>query len=264
MKKIISFEKKLDFPSMIGEVTSIALDHNLKFVNESNVEGEFTIRGTYKLTEASRLEEQFNFKVPADIILGEKLDLSSATIEIDDFYYEIEDDDRMACYIDVKVEGDEKVEEAEIEEIKQEEEKEIEIPAAKTEVREILEEEEKKEVEDVKEIVDDETRECDGEKQEEELPKKNLEETEREEMEEEQSIVVKEKESATMGSLFSSLKDSEETFSTYSVYILRQEETISSLIEKYQTTKEALEDYNDLSNLTVGSKIIVPTIHNES
>ena len=37
MKKNISFEKKLEFPTMIGEVTSISLDHNLTFINQSNI-----------------------------------------------------------------------------------------------------------------------------------------------------------------------------------------------------------------------------------
>ena len=62
-----------------------------------------------------------------------------------------------------------------------------------------------------------------------------------------------------VGSLFSSFKESDETFSSYSVYIIRENETVQSLIEKYKTTKEELENYNDLSNITIGSKIIIPT-----
>ena len=73
----------------------------------------------------------------------------------------------------------------------------------------------------------------------------------------------KEETTKNVGSLFSSLDSSEETFSTYSVYILRQEETIQSLIEKYHVTKEELENYNDLSNLTIGSKIIIPNTTND-
>ena len=65
------------------------------------------------------------------------------------------------------------------------------------------------------------------------------------------------------GSLFTSLDSSEETFSTYSVYILRQEETVQSIIEKYHISKEELENYNDLSNLSVGTKIIIPNTQND-
>ena len=62
-----------------------------------------------------------------------------------------------------------------------------------------------------------------------------------------------------VGALFSSLKDAEETFSTYSIYIVREEETVQSIIEKYKTTKEELEKYNDLSSLKIGTKLIIPT-----
>ena len=60
-----------------------------------------------------------------------------------------------------------------------------------------------------------------------------------------------------------SLKDSEETFSTYSVYIIRTEETLDTIISKFKITKEELEAYNDLSNIGVGSKLIIP-LNNES
>ena len=62
----------------------------------------------------------------------------------------------------------------------------------------------------------------------------------------------------TVSSLFENINESEETYATYSVYILREEETINSLIEKYKTTKEELENYNDLTNLSIGTKIIIP------
>ena len=105
MKKTISFEKKIEFPSMIGEITSISLDHTLKFVDTYNIEGEFLVNGTYKLTEASRIEESFDYKLPAEIIISEKLDPDSIKITIDDFYYEIENDYTLICYIDIKIEG---------------------------------------------------------------------------------------------------------------------------------------------------------------
>ena len=65
--------------------------------------------------------------------------------------------------------------------------------------------------------------------------------------------------SYNVGSLFSSFKDSDESFATYSVYIVRQNDTVELIMDKYQVTREELENYNDLSNLSIGSKIIVPT-----
>jgi len=221
MKKIISFEKQITFPSMIGEITTLDLEHNLKFIDKSNIEGEFLLTGKYKLTEASRLEEEFSYKLPVEIILTEKLDLNTIKIDIEDFDYEIENEDTMICKINLKIEGVEEIEvfeEEQIEEINEEIEEKIEV------------------------------RECDYEPKEIEIPKKQIIE-QQEELPEENKIT----------SLFNNLSDSEETYSTYSVYILRQEETINTIIEKYKTTTEELEKYNDLTNITIGSKIIIPS-----
>lgn len=275
MKKIISFEKKLEFPSMIGEITAISLDHDLKFTNESSIEGNFTISGSYKLTEASRIEEKFEFKLPVDIVLNEKLDLATSKVEVDDFYYEIDHDDTLISYIDVKVEGVEQIDIQE-EELTREEEKEeiIESEVATIEPLEeekqetAVKEEQKPTITDAviteevpvinEDLIKDNLspkieRECDGDNTY-QNDTEEIKEMETQEMLEENTN----EQEQTMGSLFSSLKESDETFSTYSVYILRQEETVQSLIEKYKTTKEELESYNDLSNLTIGSKIIIP------
>ena len=228
MKKIITFEKKIDFPSMIGEVSSISLDNDLKFIDESNIEGNLRIYGTYKLTEASVLEEKFDYAMPVDIILNERLDLDTSKISIDDFSYEIENDEVMICNINVKIEGIEKIDE----------------------------------------IIDnavEEVRECDGDA----MDNKVIEEPVKEEPSSEEVEVEVEEEVSTDSvddqeiidktSIFSSFDSNDETYTSYSVYILREDETVQSLMDKYKVTKEELEAYNDLSNLTSGSKIIIPT-----
>lgn len=268
MKKIISFKKELEFSSMIGEVTAISLDQDLAFVDESNITGNFKISGKYKLTEASRIEEDFEFKIPAEILLSEKLDLTTTKIDVSDFYYEIENDDTMICYIDVKVEGLEQIEETPL--------------ATPSEDKKTTPEADNRCIEEDDRCTEDDPR-CIEE--DDVLPtpitEKNNETTKGEitMQTKEENYEKSETESATtsttettttkevtesissqsMGSLFSSFKDSDETFSTYSIYILRQEETLQSIIEKYNTTKEELEKYNDLSSLTVGTKLIIPT-----
>lgn len=228
MKKIISFEKKIEFPSMIGEVTSISLDHNLKFIDNYNISGNLILSGTYKLTEASRIEDDFYYELPTEIILTEPLEYESAKIEIDDFFYEIENDYNVICYIDVRVEG--------------------------LEVVDIIEEEKLPELKEVvikpEQIETSTERECDSDI----MPEKPIEEME--------EIKLMPQESNDVENILENINDTEETYSTYSVYILREEETIASLIEKYKTTKEELENYNDLTNLNIGSKIIIPLREN--
>ena len=222
MKKIISFKKELEFSSMIGEVTAISLDDNLKFVDESNITGEFTVSGKYKLTEASRIEDDFSFKIPAEIILNEKLDLKTAKIEIADFYYEIENDDIMICHVDLDIEGLEVVD-----------------------------------------FCDDlfEDRECDGDKNKEvEIPKKEVieppVEEERHDEEEIEELIEDKKEDINI----MNFDDENETYGTFVVYIVRQNETVNSILEKYNTTIEELEKYNDLKNINIGTKLIIPIL----
>lgn len=54
-----------------------------------------------------------------------------------------------------------------------------------------------------------------------------------------------------------------EAYRTYKVYIIREGDTLNSILERFQVTKEDLETYNDISNITVGLKIIIPTTIDE-
>ena len=261
MKKVISFEKELDFPTMIGEITSISLDQNIEFLDSSSAAGEMIVSGGYKLTEASTLIEDFKYNIPVEITLTEKLDLSTTKISISDFNYEIINDDILKCNIDLLLEG---VEEVEIEE---KEEKEIEI-------------------EQIEVLDEDSNRECDGDleenKEEQELPVKMEDEEEfpfeikqKEENEikmpqaeinifqKEEEKMEKQEESLTsnISSLFQVFENSEETFTTYSVYIMRKEDTLDRIMDHYHVNREQLSEYNDLDNLEIGSKIIIPSYH---
>lgn len=282
MKKVISFEKELDFPTMIGEITSISLDQNIEFLDSSSAAGEMIVSGGYKLTEASTLIEDFKYTIPVEITLTEKLDLSTTKISISDFNYEIINDDILKCNIDLLLEG---VEEVEIEE-KEELEVDEEIEEKNERKIETEEKKEEKEIEQIEILDDDSNRECDGDleekKEEQEIPVKMEEEEElpfkiapKEENEIEMpqaeiNIFQKEEEkmenqeeplSSNISSLFQVFENSEETFTTYSVYIMRKEDTLDRIMDHYHVNREQLSEYNDLDNLEIGSKIIIPSYH---
>ena len=231
MKKKVAFQKEIEFPTMIGEISAISLEHDLEFIDSSNVEGSLLLTGKYKLTEASRLEEDFSYKIPTEIALSEKIDLGTAKIEIVDFYYEIKNDDTMICNIELEVDG-----------------------------VEIIELEEKEEIlEEVRSSTLEE-RECDGDSKnmkEMELPKIEKEEKDEKSEEKEEIMVKEEKES----SLFINLKEEKETYGTFLVYIVRQNESINSIIEKYNTNIEEIEKYNNLNDLNIGTKLIIPILN---
>ena len=217
MKKKVTFEKSIEFPTMIGEICEISLDEELKFINESNVEGDLLLTGKYKMTEASRLEEDFSYKIPCEIALIEKLDLNTTNIEISDFYYEIENDNTLICHIELLVEGLELIEEENV----------------------VLE------------------RECDGDKVEEKEIEIPMIEKEEEIVEDEKGEVLNE----PINSLFSNLDDENDKYGTFIVYRVRENETINSVIEKYHTTVEELEKYNDLKEINLGMKLIIPIVN---
>lgn len=216
MKKIISLEKRVDFPSMIGEICEINLEHELKFIDEVNISGDLILSGKYKSTEASVIEEDFEYRFPVEVCLTLNIDLNTADISISDFYYEIENDNVMKCYIDIKIEGVELIE-----------------------------------------VEDDFIRECDGDVENKEIEIPHIETNEKvnnKEVEEKENKVNK-------VNILSNVVD-DEKYGTFIVYIVRQNETVNSILEKYNSSLEELEKYNDLKELGVGSKIIIPILDN--
>ena len=233
MKKIIAFDKELKFNSIVGDITSISLDHNLKF-DDNNMIGELIIEGSYRITEASRLEDKFEFKIPVEIIINEKLEPDSVNIEIEDFKYSVENNDTLICTIEIKLEG-------------------VEVVNLESEKQEEL-------------LQNKEERECDDDIKEDSNNIKSIETSEDnvEIYNEEETEDILNKEPNNVSSIFSSLNDSEETFSTYSIYIMQQNDNIENILNHYKTTKEELENYNDLSNISIGSKIIIPSNYKEN
>lgn len=60
-------------------------------------------------------------------------------------------------------------------------------------------------------------------------------------------------------SLFSNL-DTKDNYVNYRVYIVRENDSIDSISNKYGVTKDILSEYNDLSNIKLGDKIIIPYV----
>ena len=58
--------------------------------------------------------------------------------------------------------------------------------------------------------------------------------------------------------IFDNFLNETDEYSTYYVYIVREGDTIETILSKYNTTKEKLEEYNNLDELKLGDKIIIP------
>ena len=232
MNKLVPFHKNIEFKTSIGDITSIALDKEIK-INKDNIEGTFTISGSYKMLKTSANQEEFSYDIPIDITMDKKYDLKNAKADIDDFHYEIVDDNCLDVSIDLLIDNiEEKEEPIIIEEVIRPKE-EIDIP--------FLKKKEEIKQEEVLEVRNDK----------EDKLSTYIEESTAESIE-------KSNNDKKVESLFTKFLDDEDTYSTYKVYIVRENDTLETIMEKYKVTKEELGDYNDLKDINLNDKIIIP------
>lgn len=232
MKQIVPFKKELPFKTKVSDITSISLERDIKVTDEGVVTGTFYITGDYKMNEGSINREKFSFDLPFDITLDPRYDISTVNTDIEDFYYDIKNEDTLKVNIDLFIEADYLPEPIED---KKEEEQEAE---------EVIEDNKDEELVDVIKLNDrsttidkvdtDRTNVIDNNKIEEDSDSSSIEQD-----------------------LFSNL-DNTETYTTYYVYIVKEEDTIDKIITRYSITKEDLEYYNDIADIKVGDKIIIP------
>ncbi len=278
MKKVVPFTKTISFRTMIAEITDIEVNHTLALNENHEVVGDILVDGKYKMTDASQIEEEFHYKLPFTIDIDERYNLDNLEIIISDFYFEIINEEDLKINVEIEMDG---IEENKLPKL---EEKRNSLE----EVSEVLDTEEdfvRNKEDDILIPVEIEEK-----KEKLEVPQDNplhklaeeikkdiltediplVEVTKQEakkEIKKETTGVKQEKDNNTsstnMSSIFSSLASSEETFSTYYVYMVRETDTIESIIDKYQTTKEELQNYNDLTNVKVGSKLIIPCASRE-
>lgn len=224
MKKIIPFRKELSFDSKIYEISSISLEHTLKLKEDNQISGEFIISGTYKLTEASINVDPFEYILPFSISIDKKYDTKNIDVDINDFYYELSSNQILSVNIEVVIDGLE-----EKEEIFVTKEKTV-IPNETEDDREELETEEKIET------------------------KENIEPVAKTEQ-------IEEPRDESTKSIFENL-DENERYSVYKVHVVTENDTVESILQNYQITKDQLEAYNDLNDLQVGSKLIIQANEN--
>lgn len=252
MKQIVPFKKELPFKTKVNEITSISLEREINVEEESIITGIFHITGDYKMNEGSINREEFSFDLPFDITLDPRYDIKTVKSDIDDFYYDVINNDTLSVSIDLFIEAEyleQNTINNDIETLEKEEKlerKEVEIDT-KEEVTEIIEPE------------------LDIKEEEEEIPTieiKTLEEEiikEEKKMKEDKKEIneVRENENIIASDLFANLDD-KETYTTYYVYIVKEEDTIDKILSKYEITKEDFENYNDITNIKPGDKVIIP------
>lgn len=282
MKQIIPFKKEITFKTMICKITSISLEHTLELKDEYNIMGDFIVSGSYKMTEASQIDEEFSYKVPIEIAIDSKYDTSNITLEIDDFVYEVIDEEKLLLNIDLCIDNlelkQEEKKEEEVETIFSHDEYE-ELDNTLSEIEEDLKEEDKELVRNEEEEPEEDVSRHDDlfldTSKEEKLeipinidsihssnnnPTLNISNTvTNPNTEDNTNNVDMNNDNSDIPSIFSAFKDTDETFSTYCIYIIREGDSLDTVINKYKTTRDILAEYNDLSDIRIGTKIIIPS-----
>ncbi len=246
MKQTIPFRKDITFKTKIGELTAISLDNDLTLKGEDLIVGNFYISGNYKMLEGSISEEEYSYKIPCEIAISDDYDTYDATIDIDDFYYEIINDEILRVNITVVINNLERKEVKEEPLIFEDEVKE-------EEVSDDLDERSEEKDEDI-EILD-EPKEEPVFKDEVKLP---LEE------EFDEAVVIDKIEDDRAMSFLEvkeNVKKQTDTYLTYKVYIVKDDDTIDKILEKYNITKEQLSDYNNLDEIMAGTKLVIPSFN---
>ena len=248
MKQIIPFKKDLPFKTKVSDITSISLGRKIEILDGGIVTGTFYITGDYKMNEGSINREKFSFDLPFDITLDPRYDVNSVKADIEDFYYDIINEDTLKVNIDLYIEAEylpdtsldnnilteEDKSDNEMNDVQKEDEP---VEEDRNELKSDSKNDENIEIEKDKEVTSEKIKNDDATMNDSDIERNDVDDF--------------------ANDLFSNL-DNTETYTTYYVYIVKEEDTIDKIISLYGVTKEDIENYNDITSIKPGDKVIIP------
>ena len=255
MRIIIPFKKEVVFKDNISEITSISLEEELSIVDYL-VKGSFLITGEYKVSDASKTVLPFNLELPIATSIEDRYDVTKAVCDIDDFYYEIVNDRKLSISIDVSID---KLSEKDIndtnEVIEVLEDNTVTDTNSFNAVNAVDADTDDRCIDMEDDIISDNVGDSLETKSEIKEEIKEVKNTNRESVDE--KIDKVEEVNKKIKTLFNTNNDAEE-YITYEIYIIREGDTVDSIIAKYDIDVESLKEYNDISDLKIGDKVIIP------
>lgn len=189
------------------------------------------------------IEKQEEYEIKGYFVVSGDYRITEASINIDPFEYKLPFDisiDKKYNVDDIEVDIDNFYYEVTNNKILS---VNIELAVDKLEEKE----EEESRVEEVEEKI---------EEVREETLEEVKEETAKDIKEEKEIERCVEPEETTMG-IFNSSET--EGYKTYKIYLVKESDTLESIMENYSVTRESLEMYNDLSSIKLGDKLIIPS-----
>lgn len=230
MNQKIEFKKDCMLKTYVSSITDISLTHDYKILDDT-IEGYFDVTGSYKVTMSSVETESFMFTIPFTIALSSLIDKDTINLKLSDFNYSVEKD-----VLHLKMFLDMDYQEIEIkEDIKDNEE-------IDNMINDLIDKDSTTDIKSPSEFHN-------------EVMLDNV-------IDSKEEVSTKEKVSEkNFNTIFNEVKES--NFSKYKVYIMRSEDTLESILVKYNVTMEEIKEYNDIDNINIGSKIVIPYNKNE-
>ena len=269
VKKIIPFRKDLEFNTPLYEVTSISLEHHLTKKTDTLISGNFIISGDYKQTESSENKDPFNFTLPFDIALATKIDLDDMLLDVDDFYYET-GKNTLKVNIDLLLDATEIGEpEKEKEDRENINEKDVECIDSNTyndnddsrvpdEFNDVNYK--KPQLENLPNSLDNSGVSLDDIQNDnfmDSINNDNVSDNGTSNIVNSNININENQNINENNNLFASFETAD-TYTAYRVYLIKEDDTIDTILKKYNVTKDDLSAYNDLSDIKYGDKIIIP------
>ena len=230
MNQKIEFKKDCMLKTYVSSITDISLTHDYKILDDT-IEGYFDVTGSYKVTMSSVETESFMFTIPFTIALSSLIDKDTIDLKLSDFNYSVEKD-----VLHLKIFLDMYYQEIEIkEDIKDNEE-------IDNMINDLIDKDSTTDIKSPSEFHNEVMLDNVLDSKEEVSSKENVSEK-------------------NFNTIFNEVKES--NFSKYKVYIMRSEDTLESILVKYNVTMDEIKEYNDIDNINIGSKIVIPYNKNE-
>lgn len=247
MKKIINYEKDIQFKTTIGEISTISLEHDFT-VDDGLLKGEFILNGEYKTNSLCINKESFDYHLPLEYELERNVDIDTLSYDIENFEYNIKGDN-LSVIIDFGVRYEEKKIEPTIPEIT---ESELNLDLDDVDDFENIDLtnnlENNSDIEE-KNDIPELTREV-------KLDSMSEQKTHLEEKNEEE-LIENRMDNMDQDIILNSMMESDE-YITYHVHIVKEGETLEMIAAEYKTSVDVIKEYNNIETLEIKSKLIIP------
>ena len=215
----IPFKKTIQFKSSIAEICSISLEHDIS-INDNELLGDFLVTGEYKNLDVNVDTMPFEYVIPFRVNLDEDIIMDTLNYDIEDFTYEIENNDSLTVKILFHVSADKKE------------------PIVSEDIfeRNVIDEE------DRLNLIDEEEKETSKDTLLNEI------------------VVENDKEDEHIDNSVNIINSNniKEDYITYHIHITKANETLESIANDNKIEKEKLIELNDLEQVQIGDKIIIP------